>query len=65
MTRANLVVIRIVRGRDLDGTSSESHVDNDSVRDNGDAAVDEGVFNKLAVKMLDRTSAKRRRADIS
>lgn len=49
----DVVVVRVVRGGDLHGTSSELHVDGDGVGDNGDASVEEGVDSEFAVQVLD------------
>ena len=52
VAHADLVVIWIVRGRDLHRAGSECHVHNDVVRDNGDAAVQERVLRESTVQML-------------
>lgn len=48
----DLVIVRVVRGRDLHRTRPELHVDDDVVRDDRDEAVDERMFRKLAVEVL-------------
>lgn len=51
MARADFVIVRVMCRRDLNGPSTELHVDDDVVCDNGDAAVKERVFRKLAVQV--------------
>jgi hypothetical protein len=48
----NIIIIRIVGRRDLHGTSSKSHVDDNVVRHYWNTTVYERVDGKLAVKML-------------
>ena len=48
---ADFVIVGIVRGSDLDGTSSELHVNDDRVLNNGDAPVDEGMDGELAMEV--------------
>jgi len=51
---ANLVIIGVVGRGDFHSTSSERHIDDDVVCNDGDFAVgDEGVFSKFAVEMLE------------
>ena len=50
----DIIIIRIVGRRDLHGTSSKSHVDDNVVRHNWNTTVYEGVDGKLAVKVLGR-----------
>lgn len=52
MSYPNVIIVRIVGRRDLHGTSSKSHVDNNVIRHYWDTTVYEGVDSKLAVKML-------------
>lgn len=49
MALAHFVIVGVVRGRDLDSTGTELHVNDDIVRYDGDLAVDEGVLDELAV----------------
>ena len=51
MPHADLVIVRVVCGSYLDGSSTKLHV-GDLVRDDRDAAVEERVKGKLAVEML-------------
>lgn len=48
-----LVIVLVVRRRDLDGSGSKGHVDGDGVGDDGDASLrKEGVDDELAVEVL-------------
>lgn len=49
---SDLVIVRIVRGRDLHRARAELHVDDDGVGDDGDAPREEGVGGEFAVEML-------------
>lgn len=52
MPLANLVVVRVVRGRDLDRTRAEFHV-RERVGNDGDPSCgDEGVLHEFAVEVL-------------
>ena len=48
---ADLVVVGVVGGGDLDGTGAEVHLDH-LVRDDGDLAVSEGMMDFTAVELL-------------
>lgn len=53
MPLSNLVIVGIMRRGDLDGTSSEFHVDDDGVCDDGKTTGrNERVFEEFAVKVL-------------
>jgi hypothetical protein len=52
VTHPNLVIVRVVGGRNLDGSSPELHVNNDVVCDDGDPPLDEGMLCKFAMQML-------------
>ena len=53
MPLADLVIVLIVCGGDLDRTGTELHIDDDGVGDDGEAAVgDEGVLEEFTVKVL-------------
>ena len=49
MPDTDFVIVGVVRGSDLDSTSTKRHVDDDVVRYDGDLAIDEGVLDELAV----------------
>lgn len=51
MADSNLVIVWIMRRGDLHSAGTELHVDDDVVRDDGDAAVEEGVFGEFTVEM--------------
>ena len=54
MSDANFVIVGVMGGGNLNGTSTERHVDNDVVGNDGDFAVgDEGVLDEFAVKVLE------------
>ena len=53
MPLADLVIIRVVCGGNLDRTSTERHVDDDGVCDDGyTSRGDEGMLSKFAVQVL-------------
>ncbi|RUS17878.1 hypothetical protein BC937DRAFT_89386 [Endogone sp. FLAS-F59071] len=49
---ADLVVIKVMRRGDLDGARAKGRVDENIVNNDGDTAVDEGMDDKLAMKVL-------------
>ena len=53
MPHSNLIIVRIVRGRDLDCSGTELHVDGDGVGDDGEAPGEEGVEGEFAVEVLE------------
>ena len=46
---ANFVIVRIMRGRNLDRAGTKGHINDDVVGHNRNAAIEEGVSRKLAV----------------
>lgn len=52
MAHADVIIVQIVGRRDLHRAGTEGHVDDDVVRDDGDAAVEERVLGELAVEVL-------------
>ena len=55
MPQANFVVIRVMRRGDFYSACAKGHVYNNSIGDNRQAAVNEGMFGKSSVKMLYKT----------
>ena len=49
MPYTNFVVVRIVSGRDLHGSRSKLHIDDDRIRNDWQAAVDERMGGKFTV----------------
>lgn len=52
VAHADFVIVRVVCRRDLHGAGTERHIDNDVIRDDGNAAVKERVLRKLAMQVL-------------
>ena len=52
MANTNFVIVEIMSRGNLDGTSTEFHVDNDVISDNRNLSVDKGVLGEFAVQML-------------
>lgn len=52
MALADIVIVWVVRGRDLDGTCSKPHVDSNRVGDDRYATVQERMLDEFAMKML-------------
>ena len=52
MADTNFVIVEIMSRGNLDGTSTEFHVDNDVISDNRNLSVDKGVLGEFAVQML-------------
>ena len=52
MSYPDIVIIRIMGRRDLHGTSSKGHVDDNAIRHYWNTTVYEGMDGKLAVKVL-------------
>ena len=53
---ANFVIVRVMRGRDLDSTGTKLHVDDDGVSDDRYSAIHEWMEDEFAVQMLDDIS---------
>ena len=52
MSFPTFIIIGVVGGGDLDGTSAESHVNSDAISNNGDFAVGKGMNECLANQVL-------------
>ena len=52
MADTNFVIVEIMSRGNLDGTSTEFHVDNNVISDDRNLSVDEGVLGEFAVQML-------------
>ena len=52
MSNSNIIIIRIVRRRDLDGTRSKRHVNDDRIGNDWDAPLKERMDCKFSVQML-------------
>jgi len=52
VTDSNLIIVSIMRRGNLDGSSTELHVDDNRVRDDWDSAINERMGGKFSVKML-------------
>ena len=49
MANTNLVIVEIMSRGNLDGTSTEFHVDDDVISDDRNLSVDEGVLGESVV----------------
>lgn len=52
MSHADFIIIGIVSGGNLNCAGSKFHIDDDSVCDDGEFTVEEGVYSKFPVQML-------------
>lgn len=56
MPQTNFVIVGIVCRRNLDSTSSELHVDNDRIGNDGNPSIKERVDYEFSVQMLSKIS---------
>lgn len=60
MADSNFIIVSVVCGGDLYGSSAEFHIDDDRVRDNRESAIDERMDSEFSVKMLSMVQQKTR-----